>query len=112
MAKELGIYDSSLGNWVRQARERAEGEPTVEERAEIRELKRELERVTREPGHLGKSNGLLLGTRPEERVMKIYLFIAEGAGQPQHLDHLGDVPCPGSVTVRVLRLARPWPIRT
>ena len=23
VAKELGIYDSSLGNWVRQARERA-----------------------------------------------------------------------------------------
>ncbi len=44
VAKELGIYDSSLGKWVRQAHERADGEPTPEERAEIRELKRDLER--------------------------------------------------------------------
>ena len=77
VAKELGIYDSSLGNWVRQAREHADGEPTSEGRAEIRELKRELERVMRERDILGKSNSLLLGTRPEERVMKIYSFIAE-----------------------------------
>jgi transposase len=55
VAKELGIYDSSLGNWVRQAREEAAGAPTAEERAEIRELKKELERVTRERDILGKA---------------------------------------------------------
>ncbi len=55
VARELNIYDSSLGNWVRQAREEAEGAPTVEERAEIRELKRELDRVTRERDILGKA---------------------------------------------------------
>ena len=55
VAKELGIYDSSLGNWVRQAREQAEGAPTPAERAEIHELKRELERVTRERDILGKA---------------------------------------------------------
>jgi transposase len=55
VARELGIYDSSLGNWVREARERAEGAPTAEERAEIRELKRELERVKRERDILGKA---------------------------------------------------------
>ncbi len=33
VARELGIYDSTLGNWVRDAREQAEGAPTVEERA-------------------------------------------------------------------------------
>ena len=54
VAKELGIYESSLGNWVRQARAEAEGAPTASERAEIRELKRELERVTRERDILGK----------------------------------------------------------
>ncbi len=48
VAKELGIYDSTLGNWVRAAREQAEGAPTAAERAEVRELRRELERVTRE----------------------------------------------------------------
>jgi transposase len=55
VAKELGIYESSLGNWVRQARERAAGAPTADERAEIRELRRELERVTRERDILGKA---------------------------------------------------------
>jgi transposase-like protein len=29
VAKELGIYDSTLGNWVRQAREQAAGAPTA-----------------------------------------------------------------------------------
>ena len=55
VARELNIFDSTLGNWVRQAREEADGAPTVEERAEIRDLKRELERVTRERDILGKA---------------------------------------------------------
>ena len=55
VAKELGIYDSSLGNWVRQAREQAEGGPSVEERAEIRDLKRELDRIKRERDILAKA---------------------------------------------------------
>jgi transposase len=55
VARELGIYDSSLGDWVRQARAEAEGAPTASERAEIRELRRELERVTRERDILGKA---------------------------------------------------------
>ncbi len=55
VARELNIYDSTLGNWVRQARAEADGAPSVEERAEIRELKRELERVKRERDILGKA---------------------------------------------------------
>jgi transposase len=55
VAKELGVGDSSLGNWVRQAREDAAGAPSVEERAEIRELKRELDRVSRERDILAKA---------------------------------------------------------
>ena len=54
VANELGIYDSSLGNWVRQARAEANGAPSVEERAEIRELRRELERTRRERDILAK----------------------------------------------------------
>ena len=50
-----GIHDSSLENWVRQFREQAEGAPSVEERAEIRDLKRELDRVTRERDILAKA---------------------------------------------------------
>ena len=55
VARELNIHDSSLGNWVRRAREQADGAPSDAERAEIRELKRELERVRRERDILGKA---------------------------------------------------------
>jgi transposase-like protein len=55
VARELNIHDSSLGNWVRRAEEEAAGAPTVQERAEIRELRRELERVRRERDILGKA---------------------------------------------------------
>jgi len=55
VAKELGLYDSTLGNWVREARERAEGAPSVVERAEVRELRRDLDRVTRERDLLAKA---------------------------------------------------------
>ena len=65
VARELGIHDSSLGNWVRQAKEEAEGAPTPEERAEIRELRRELERVTRERDILGKAVAYFSGSHPK-----------------------------------------------
>jgi transposase-like protein len=55
VARELNIHDSSLGNWVRRAEEEAAGAPTAQERAEIRDLKRELERVRRERDILGKA---------------------------------------------------------
>lgn len=62
VAKELKIYDSTLGNWVRQAREEAAGAPSVEERAEIRELRRELERVIRERDLLAKCVAFFSGS--------------------------------------------------
>jgi transposase-like protein len=44
------------GDWVREAREAKAGQaPTGAERAEIRELKAELERVTRQRDILGKA---------------------------------------------------------
>lgn len=58
VARESGIYDSSLGNWVRQARAEENGAPTVEERAEIRELRRELDRTRRERDILTNPAGL------------------------------------------------------
>ncbi len=64
VAKELGIYDSSLGNWVRQAREEAAGAPTAAERAEICELRKELERVTRERDILGKATAYFSARDP------------------------------------------------
>jgi transposase len=55
VARELGVFESSLGNWVRLSREQAEGGPSPVERVEIRELRRELDRVTRERDLLAKA---------------------------------------------------------
>lgn len=62
VARELGIYDSSLGNWVRQARAEANGAPTAEERTEIRDLKRELDRTRRERDILAKAVAFFSGS--------------------------------------------------
>ncbi|MGH9117000.1 MAG: transposase, partial [Acidimicrobiales bacterium] len=62
VARELGIYDSTLGNWVRQARAEANGAPTLEERTEIRELRRELERTRRERDILAKAVAFFSGS--------------------------------------------------
>ena len=62
VARELGIYDSSLGNWVRQARAEENGAPTVEERTEIRDLKRELDRTRRERDILAKAVAFFSGS--------------------------------------------------
>jgi transposase len=62
VAKELQIHDSSLRNWVRQARAEAVGAPSADERAEIRDLRRELERVTRERDILAKAVAFFSGS--------------------------------------------------
>ena len=50
IARELGIYDSTLGNWVRQDRiDRGEAEGlTTEERARLRQLEAENARLRME----------------------------------------------------------------
>jgi transposase len=55
VAKELGVWDSTLGNWVRQARVEEAGAPSASEREEIRGLRRELERTRRERDILAKA---------------------------------------------------------
>jgi transposase len=62
VAKELGIYDSTLGNWVRDARQTSAEGPSAAERAEIRELRKELERVTRERDILAKAVAFFSGS--------------------------------------------------
>jgi transposase-like protein len=62
VARELGIYDSTLGNWVREQRAAANGAPSVEERAEIRELRRELERTRRERDILARAVAFFSGS--------------------------------------------------
>ena len=65
VARELKLHDSSLGNWVREAREQAAGAPTAAERTEIRELRAELERVTRERDILGKAVAYFSASHPK-----------------------------------------------
>lgn len=65
VARELKLHDSSLGNWVREAREQAAGAPTAAERVEIRELRAELERVTRERDILGKAVAYFSASHPK-----------------------------------------------
>jgi transposase-like protein len=65
VARELKLHDSSLGNWVREAREQAAGAPTPVERAEIRDLRAELERVTRERDILGKAVAYFSASHPK-----------------------------------------------
>ncbi len=50
VARELGLYDSSLGNWVRQAQvDRGERDGvTTDDKARIRELETELARAKSE----------------------------------------------------------------
>src|SRR4029450_4473574 len=66
VAREMRLHDSWVGNWVRGAREAKAGEaPTAAERAEIRELKAELERVTRERDILGKAVAYFSASHPK-----------------------------------------------
>ena len=83
VAREMRLHDSSVGNWVREAREAKTGQaPTAAERAEIRELKRRARAGHPRARHLGKSSRLLLGVAPEERVTAVYTFIAEEQADP------------------------------
>ena len=66
VAREMRLHDSSVGNWVREARDAKAGQaPTAVERAEIRELKAELERVTRERDILGKAVAYFSASHPK-----------------------------------------------
>ena len=66
VAREMRLHDSSVGNWVREAREAKTGQaPTAAERAEIRELRAELERVTRERDILGKAVAYFSASHPK-----------------------------------------------
>ena len=57
VARELGIYDSTLGNWVRQDRiDRGEREGlTSEERVRLRQLEAENTRLRMEPDLLKRT---------------------------------------------------------
>ncbi len=66
VAREMRLHDSSVGNWVREAPEAKAGNaPSPAERAEIRRLLAELERVTRERDILGKAVAYFSASHPK-----------------------------------------------
>src|SRR4051812_929596 len=66
VAREMRLHDSSVGNWVRDAREAKAGQAlTATERAEIRDLKADLELVPRERGTLRKAVAYFSASQPK-----------------------------------------------
>lgn len=66
VAREMRLHESSVGKWVADARQvKAGTAPTAAERAEIRELRAELERVTRERDILGKAVAYFSASHPK-----------------------------------------------
>ena len=87
VARDLGINDTTLGNWVKA--DRAEhGVPDATgllpvdaaERAELTRLRREVSKLTMEPGDPEKGGGLLRGGVDE--VTRIAFVDAEKAQYP------------------------------
>ena len=64
LTEELESGLSTLGEQHAKAREEADGAPTAQERVEIRELKRELDRVRRERDILGKATAYFSARDP------------------------------------------------
>ena len=56
------MYDSTLGNWVRDGRAQGPDGPSIVERAQIGELRKELERVTRERDIVAKAVAFFSGS--------------------------------------------------
>lgn len=68
VAKELGIGGQLLGRWVRDERDRQAGEPTgelsVDERAELKRLRRENSELRKDNEFLGKAAAFFASKRP------------------------------------------------
>ena len=85
VAREMRLHDSSVGNWVREAREAREARPA--RRRAWPSAPRSASCAPSSSGSpasvtLGKSSRLLLGVAPEERVTAVYTFIAEEQADP------------------------------
>ncbi|MCX5233031.1 IS3 family transposase [Streptomyces sp. NBC_00233] len=75
VARELGLIEGTLGNWVNAYRRSHPGEEaplTTSERARLRELEKEVRELRMKTEFLGKSGGLL---RPGISVNEKYEFI-------------------------------------
>lgn len=103
VARELGLYDSTVGNWVRQRQARIDrGEReglSTDERARLRELEPENTQLRMERDLLGTSSGPSgSGSRPSNPLPLCRL--AEGRG----FSGSGRLPSGRSVELSLLRL--------
>lgn len=69
VARELGIGEQLLGRWVHAERARQAGEPagelTVDERAELKRLRREVEELRKDNEFLGKAAAFFASKPPQ-----------------------------------------------
>lgn len=68
VARELGLGEQLLGKWVRAYRQEVEagpgGELSVEERAELKRLRREVEQLRKDNEFLGKAAAFFASRQP------------------------------------------------
>lgn len=68
VARELGLGEQLLGKWVRAYRQEVEAEPggelSVEERAELKRLRREVEQLRKDNEFLGKAAAFFASRQP------------------------------------------------
>src|SRR5215472_16648465 len=103
VARDLGIHDGTLGNWVTAwRREHPEPDQPISpvERVRVKELEDEVARLRMENEFLKKQRPSSPGRTPSGAVRGH----RRGEG---HLPHLVDVPAPQGAAVLVLCLAAP-----
>lgn len=68
VARELGVGEQLLGRWVHQERDRQAGEPvgelSVDERAELKRLRREVDELRKDNEFLGKAAAFFASKPP------------------------------------------------
>src|SRR6266511_3856087 len=103
VARNLGIVEGTLGNWVAKARENGEvSEPelSISERAELQRLRKELQQVKMERDFLKKR-------RPSSRARVSKVRVRRADARGEGISYHVHVPHAGGVDAGFLPVARP-----
>lgn len=106
VARELGVGSQSLGTWVAAERATEAGEPTgeltgeltLDERAELKALRRQVAELHKDNEFLGKAAAFFASLANDRRTVR-----TDDRGEGELRGHSHGAT-PGSVPVRVLRL--------
>ncbi len=102
VARELGVRSQSLGKWVAAERATEAGEPTgeltLDERAELKALRRQVAELHKDNEFLGKAAAFFASLANDRRTVR-----TDDRGEGELRGHSHGAT-PGSVPVRVLRL--------